>query len=451
MSDKVIDVFISHSSKDDQYAAAIKQHLTGIGIRCWKAPEDVDPGANWAAAIEWALRNCHMMVLVCSSESLQSSQVTKELTLAMGNRTTVIPLRVEDVAVQGAWRYHLADTHWLDAYRPTFQANLPMVASHISKWLSVQKAGYQPANPATPPTDPKLPEGASQPPGMDESERFRLQQAERLLYSEFQVDEAFEKLWRLYEVHQRRDERLWRAYLHGLAEHDPEQAAVELRELRVDQPQVYAVRVELLLRRGEFAHAATLLKEARQKFGESETWRAQEANALLEEYRQDRDPLLLERAGQILVGLGAETAGWVKAKLDWLKGDRESLQRGREAAAADSLARFRFLQAEKYLTLGPLMLVIGGQEYPCRSGDVIGRHGTVAKAHLASIQTLSRRHAQVLLRAGAWHIRLLANPTNASILDGRPMEPGKFHRLGLEHRVRLSTQCEFELRTTLAT
>jgi DNA-directed RNA polymerase subunit RPC12/RpoP len=285
---------------------------------------------------------------------------------------------------------------------------------------------------------------------MDESELIRLQQAERLLFADFKVDEAFEKLRPLHETYHRQDERLWCTYLYCLAEYDPATAEDYLSGLEVDDPQAHAVRVELLVRRGEFSEAGRLLRDSRQKFGPSDIWRAQEVNVLLEEYRQDHDKIWIERAEQKLDGPESEALSWVKAKLDWLKGNRESMRRGKESSPQDSLMRFLYLRSEKYLSIGSLKLHIAGKEYVCRSGDVIGRHGTLAKAQMGQIQTLSRRHAQVMLRAGYWHLRLLS-ATNSSSIDDKPIETDKFYRLGLENRVRLSSQCEFELKSNLTT
>lgn len=110
------DVFISYSTKDVAAAALIKHQLEASGLRCWKAPDDVIPGESWPTSIMRALGICRSMVLVWSRNSMTSSEVSKELTLAMKNGIAVIPLRLEDVEPRGDWAYHLANTHWMDAF-----------------------------------------------------------------------------------------------------------------------------------------------------------------------------------------------------------------------------------------------------------------------------------------------------------------------------------------------
>jgi hypothetical protein len=55
------------------------------------------------------------MVLVWSSHSIESPEVSKELTIGMKNQLLVIPYKIESIAPSGDWEYHLANSHWLDA------------------------------------------------------------------------------------------------------------------------------------------------------------------------------------------------------------------------------------------------------------------------------------------------------------------------------------------------
>ena len=144
--DKPFDVFISHSTQDAQAAAAIKQHLQASGLKCWKAPDDIYPGESWPAAITRALSMCRVMVLVWSSNSLASREVSKELTIAMRNGLTVIPFRIEDVQPTSEWDYHLANTHWMDAFPGDLAPFVQSLASRI------QSVTSNPADTAIPPS-----------------------------------------------------------------------------------------------------------------------------------------------------------------------------------------------------------------------------------------------------------------------------------------------------------
>jgi hypothetical protein len=61
------DVFISHASRDKAIADAVCATLEQGGIRCWIAPRDVEPGADWGAALLRANKDSRVLVLVLSS------------------------------------------------------------------------------------------------------------------------------------------------------------------------------------------------------------------------------------------------------------------------------------------------------------------------------------------------------------------------------------------------
>ena len=288
---------------------------------------------------------------------------------------------------------------------------------------------------------------------LDEAERIRLKQAEKLLYSDFKVDEAHPIIQRLYDAYTRRVQSIWQLYMTSLTEFDPDAALQLFESLDVDEPAVYLHRLEIKARQGPrgLDEAGKLIKLAQQKFPDAQDWSMMQAECHMEEFRQTRDAVWLEQADKCLRhDRMPDEWLWVKAKLDYLQNrDRDALNRLKEKLIPGTLPYYRVVRAQKYLQVGSMKLIMRGEEYPCRSGDVIGRHGTVATGVMSMINTLSRRHAQVVLRAGQWHIKVLAT-TNASTLNGKPIEAGRFYLLGLEQTVRLSTQCEFELRTTIS-
>jgi hypothetical protein len=93
-----------------------------------------------------------------------------------------------------------------------------------------------------------------------------------------------------------------------------------------------------------------------------------------------------------------------------------------------------------------LALVAGGQEYPCKNGDILGREGTVARQFFLAIGEVSRQHAAVSQRAGEWFLEALPNVPNLTELDGQPVRPGTAQRLTGQHRLKMSTKCEVQLR-----
>ena len=136
--EKPFDVFISHSSADRHAASLIKQHLQSQGLRCWKAPDDIFPGESWPQAILRAIGNSEVMLLVWTGNATTSQEVGKELTLAMRNNLTVVPFRLENVAATGEWEYHLANTHWMDAFDGQLEDHLGSLTAYLQRVIAAK-------------------------------------------------------------------------------------------------------------------------------------------------------------------------------------------------------------------------------------------------------------------------------------------------------------------------
>lgn len=152
---EVYDVFISHSTRDSALADSIKRYLAASGVRCWKAPEDILPGESWPSAITRALAQCRAIVLVWSAHSVTSPEVSKELTLATRNGLTVIPFRIEDATPTPEWSYHLANTHWMDAFPGAPERFFPDLYLRLSSLLSEVRG-----SPVSPGVDAAAPKSA---------------------------------------------------------------------------------------------------------------------------------------------------------------------------------------------------------------------------------------------------------------------------------------------------
>ena len=110
------NVFVSFSSGDKEKAKLICEGLERAGLRCWISPRDVGAGRNYQAEIVNAIKSTKAMVLVFSSRTNASAEVSKELSLASAFKRLVIPFRIEDVAPEGGFLYELATRQWIDAF-----------------------------------------------------------------------------------------------------------------------------------------------------------------------------------------------------------------------------------------------------------------------------------------------------------------------------------------------
>lgn len=138
-----IDVFISHSSKDTNIADAICSTLEMNNISCWIAPRDIRPGSEWAEEINSAIENSRAMVLVFSENSNNSTQVVKELNLAINNRLIVLPFKIDDSTPTGSMKYYLSDTHWLDALNGNIKDEIEILKDILISVLSDSKDKWE--------------------------------------------------------------------------------------------------------------------------------------------------------------------------------------------------------------------------------------------------------------------------------------------------------------------
>ena len=134
-------VFISYSSKDRARVNQICAAVEAAGIRCWIDYRDNWPGEFWAEGIIRSLECCSIMLLLLSSHSNNSRQVRKEVDRADAKGLTLLPIRLEDVTLSGVLEFHLAETHWLDAFKGPFEENLERIVASVRKHLSELKGG----------------------------------------------------------------------------------------------------------------------------------------------------------------------------------------------------------------------------------------------------------------------------------------------------------------------
>ncbi|HOD82149.1 MAG: RyR domain protein [Planctomycetes bacterium ADurb.Bin126] len=137
------DVFVSYSSQDKAIADAACATLEGRRVRCWMAPRDLLPGAEYGEALVNAISACRVVVLVFSAHANQSPQVRREIERAVSKGKIIVPLRIQDVLPSGAMEYCLSNTHWLDALTPPMEAHLKRLADSVRALLGVQAKGEQ--------------------------------------------------------------------------------------------------------------------------------------------------------------------------------------------------------------------------------------------------------------------------------------------------------------------
>jgi hypothetical protein len=137
------DVFISYPHQDKVVADAACAKLEAEGIRCWIAPRDVAPGAEWAGAIVDAIDNCRVMILIFSYHANQSRQVYREVQRAFDGEKPVVPFRIENIVPQKSLAYYMGSVHWLDALTPPVERHLGKLVGSVLALVAEEAKGAE--------------------------------------------------------------------------------------------------------------------------------------------------------------------------------------------------------------------------------------------------------------------------------------------------------------------
>jgi hypothetical protein len=135
------DAFISYANQDKAAADAACAKLEAEGIRCWIAPRDVPPGAQWAGAIVDAIDHCRAMVVIFSSSANASKQIHREVQRAFDREVPVVPFRIENVAPEQSLAYYMGSVHWLDALTPPLEQHLQKLAASVKPFVHTKTFG----------------------------------------------------------------------------------------------------------------------------------------------------------------------------------------------------------------------------------------------------------------------------------------------------------------------
>ena len=108
------DIFISHSSDDGEIAKQLCTGLEGRGADVWIAPRDIGAGAEWDEAIIEAIQASDEVLVLISDSANGSQQVKREISLAEGYDTTIIPVLIDGTEPADRLKYFIQTKQWLE-------------------------------------------------------------------------------------------------------------------------------------------------------------------------------------------------------------------------------------------------------------------------------------------------------------------------------------------------
>jgi hypothetical protein len=130
-------LFISYSSKDEDFAERIHADLQNKGVRCWFSPHDLRGGDKFRDAIYDAIRLRDKVLLILSEHSINSDWVEEEVTKAFAEererkQNVLFPVRIDDAVMttKKPWAERLREQRHVldlrlwkdhDAYKRSFE------------------------------------------------------------------------------------------------------------------------------------------------------------------------------------------------------------------------------------------------------------------------------------------------------------------------------------------
>jgi predicted ATPase/Tfp pilus assembly protein PilF len=145
MEEEVREVFVSYASEDSTTAEAVCATLEDAGLRCWIAPRDILPGADYGEAIVEAISESRVLVLVFSAAANRSPHVRREVERAASRDVPVLTFRIEDVPPSRSLEYFVSSLHWLDAWSGSPDRHLPYLAATIKRLVAGDESPPAPA------------------------------------------------------------------------------------------------------------------------------------------------------------------------------------------------------------------------------------------------------------------------------------------------------------------
>ncbi|MEM8706870.1 MAG: toll/interleukin-1 receptor domain-containing protein [Actinomycetota bacterium] len=138
------DVFVSHASANKAQADAVVDALTTRGLRCWIAPECIPIGADYANSIIEGIRASRGMVILLSSDSVESHNVIREVERAHHLKLPLLTIRLEDIQPWGSLEYFLASRQFVDAF-PSVDQRSAAIADAVAGVLGEGEVEPSPA------------------------------------------------------------------------------------------------------------------------------------------------------------------------------------------------------------------------------------------------------------------------------------------------------------------
>jgi len=135
------DVFISYSKRDKSIADDACKAIESVGLQCWIAPRDVDPGDEWAEAIIRGINATRVMVLIFSAHANTSNHIKREVERAANRGMPIVTFQIEKLPPSPTLEFFISTPHCLDACTPPIEQHLNSLSQAVLRLVRKPLSG----------------------------------------------------------------------------------------------------------------------------------------------------------------------------------------------------------------------------------------------------------------------------------------------------------------------
>ena len=113
-------ILISYSNDSKKTAIKISNKLETFGHKCWIEPRDIPGNTNRRKAINEAINEAELVLMIFSSQSDKSEDIMQQYDWAFEAEVPIVPFVVSDVSLSVSMQHFLNTHDWINAYDTNF-------------------------------------------------------------------------------------------------------------------------------------------------------------------------------------------------------------------------------------------------------------------------------------------------------------------------------------------
>lgn len=122
-------VFMSYNRNDELFALDLDQDLRAVGIRVWLDVIDISPSMDWQSAVTTALRDCGVMLVILSPDSVADETAQAERAHFINSGKIIIPLLYQSCDLRSIEDIFVPPVDFRQSYQRGLQQLLRILSS----------------------------------------------------------------------------------------------------------------------------------------------------------------------------------------------------------------------------------------------------------------------------------------------------------------------------------